>query len=92
MPVLCIVTSRYALIEPNSPVNHHGHAVELMLSRLGHDEFVELITRLAAGKALPPEDAGAIMARTEGSAAVRGRLTKSVLDSPCFPNGRTVSS
>ena len=81
MPVLCIVTSRYALIEPNSPVNHHGHAVELTLSRLGHDESIELITRLAAGKALPPEMVGAIMARTEGVPLFVEALTKSVLDS-----------
>ncbi len=82
MPVLCIVTSRHAPTEQNSPANHHGHAIELALSRLGHDESIQLITRLAVGKALPVEMVDAIMARTEGVPLFVEALTKSVLDSP----------
>lgn len=81
MPVLCTVTSRYERVEQNSPASHHGHAAELALSRLGHDESIQLITHLAAGKALPIEMVNAIMARTEGVPLFVEALTKSVLDS-----------
>ena len=82
MPVLCIVTSRHALTEQNSPANHHGHAIELALSRLGHDKSIQLINRLAVGKVLPVEMVDAIMARTEGVPLFVEALTKSVLNSP----------
>jgi class 3 adenylate cyclase/predicted ATPase len=58
-----------------------SHVTALSLDRLAPDQGAAIMDRVAGGKALPPEVASQILAKTEGVPLFVEELTKTVLDS-----------
>jgi class 3 adenylate cyclase/predicted ATPase len=78
LPVLVLITFRPEFIPPWSG---HAHVTQLSLARLTRRHGAAIVTRLAAGKALPEEVLDRIVARTDGIPLFVEELTKTVLES-----------
>jgi len=78
LPVLLIVTFRP---EFRAPWIGSAHASSLTLSNLSRQHAVALVENVTAGKPLPPEVSGEIVARTDGVPLFVEELTRTVLES-----------
>jgi class 3 adenylate cyclase/tetratricopeptide (TPR) repeat protein/ABC-type transport system involved in cytochrome c biogenesis ATPase subunit len=78
LPVLVVVTHRP---ESTARWTDQAHVTTLGLNRLGRRQGAELVAKLTAGKALPPEVLDQILAHTDGVPLFIEELTKSVLES-----------
>jgi class 3 adenylate cyclase/predicted ATPase len=78
LPVFLIATFRP---EFQAPWTRLSHATALSLGRLQRDQGAAIMERVAGSKALPPEVASQILAKTEGVPLFIEELTKTVLDS-----------
>jgi class 3 adenylate cyclase/predicted ATPase len=76
--VLVLITFRPEFVAPWSG---HAHVTQLSLARLTRRHGATIVTRLAAGKALPEEILNEIVARTDGIPLFVEELTKAVLES-----------
>lgn len=78
LPVLVIVTYRP---EFNSPWTGLAHATLIALNRMGSRDIVEMVNRVAGGKALPAEILEQIVAKTDGIPLFVEELTRNVMES-----------
>jgi predicted ATPase/class 3 adenylate cyclase len=76
--VLVLITFRPEFVPPWSG---HAHVTQLSLARLTRRHGAAIVTRLAAGKALPEEVLDGIVTRTDGIPLFVEELTKTVLES-----------
>src|SRR4029434_5006586 len=65
----------------NPPWTGRAHLTQVTVNRLPRHQAVEVIRRVAHGKALPPEVVEQIVAKTDGVPLVVEELTKMVLES-----------
>ncbi len=78
VPLLIVLTHRP---EFDSRWSRHDHVVSLNLSKLSRAQSGALVSRLAWGKALPPDLLEQILAKTDGVPLFVEELTKSILES-----------
>jgi predicted ATPase len=78
LPVLLIVSYRP---EFQPPWIGQAHVTALSLNRLGRQQSVEIVSRVADGKALPSEVLEKIIGHTDGVPLFVEELTKTVLES-----------
>jgi class 3 adenylate cyclase/predicted ATPase len=78
-PLLLLVTARPGYWPPWTGQRHVGVCI---LTRLGREEAVEMVRRVAHGKALPPDVVDPIVARADGVPLFVEELTRAVLESP----------
>lgn len=83
LPVLLVGTFRPEL---SPPWIGFPHVTLLTLNRLPQAQVVALVDRITAGKALPTEVLGQILARTEGVPLFTEELTKAVLEAGILCN------
>ncbi|HYJ78152.1 MAG TPA: AAA family ATPase [Longimicrobiaceae bacterium] len=76
--ILAVFTHR---LEFRPPWHPPAHQAELVVGRLQQADVEQIIARLTGGKALPPEVAAQIIARTDGVPLFVEELTKTVLES-----------
>ena len=75
--ILLIITAR---TEFSAPWPAHEHVTTLAVRRLGRRDGAALVTRIAAGKALPDTVMNDILSRTDGVPLFVEELTKTVLE------------
>ena len=78
IPLLIVATHR---LEFQNRWASHGHVVGLNLSRLTRAQSLAMVSRVAGGKALPPELLEQILTKTDGVPLFVEELTKSILES-----------
>jgi len=78
MPVLWVMTFRPEFLPPWAG---RDHVTAISLNRLERDQSAAMVDLIAAGKALPREVLGQILAKTDGVPLFIEELTKSVLES-----------
>jgi predicted ATPase len=78
MPLLIVLTHRP---EFQNRWAHHGHVIGLNLSKLTRAQSAAMVSRVAGGKALPPDLSEQILAKTDGVPLYVEELTKSILES-----------
>jgi class 3 adenylate cyclase len=71
------------------PWTGRAHLTQVTVHRLPRQQAVEVIRRVAHGKALPPEVVEQIVAKTDGVPLFVEELTKMVLESGCSRSGTT---
>jgi class 3 adenylate cyclase len=78
IPLLIVLTHR-----PEFPSrwSQHGHVTALNLSKLTRAQSSAMVSRVAGGKALPPDLLEQILAKTDGVPLFVEELTKSILES-----------
>ncbi|MGZ9066507.1 MAG: ATP-binding protein, partial [Burkholderiales bacterium] len=75
--ILLVITAR---TEFSAPWPAHEHVTTLAVRRLGRRDGAALVTRIAAGKALPHAVMNDILSRTDGVPLFIEELTKTVLE------------
>ena len=78
VPLLIVLTHRP---EFQSRWAQHGHVIGLNLSKLTRAQSGAMVSRVAGGKALPPELLEQIVTKTDGVPLFVEELTKSILES-----------
>src|SRR5215472_4811061 len=78
IPLLIVLTHRP---EFSSRWPHYGHVAALMLTKLTRPQSSAMVSRLAGGKALPPDLLDQILDKTDGVPLFVEELTKSILES-----------
>jgi class 3 adenylate cyclase len=77
-PLLVVITCRP---EFQSPWGSRLHLTAMTVTRLSRAQSATLVSRVAGGKALPPDLANQIIAKTEGVPLFLEEITKAVLES-----------
>src|SRR5215472_10931704 len=78
IPLLVVLTHRP---EFSSRWSHYGHVAALTLTKLTRAQSGAMVSRLAGGKALPPELFEQILGKTDGVPLFVEELTRSILES-----------